>query len=79
MINHTRYIANGPQKLNFEVLEALGESGIWCILIKMFLVRRMLSIALGALGMFPARCVHGRQTLEWSFVSIIHLKALYAL
>ena len=23
-------------------------------------VRRMLSIALGALGMFPARCVHGR-------------------
>nr|DAN77454.1 MAG TPA: hypothetical protein [Caudoviricetes sp.] len=28
------------------------------------LVRRMLSIALGALGMFPARCVHGRQTSE---------------
>nr|DAR85960.1 MAG TPA: hypothetical protein [Caudoviricetes sp.] len=64
MINHISDIANGPQKLNFEVLEALEESGIWCILIKMFLVRRMLSIALGALGMFPARCVHGRQTLE---------------
>ena len=43
------------------------------------LVRRMLSIALGALGMFPARGVHGRQTLKGSFVSIIHLKALYAL
>nr|DAJ33904.1 MAG TPA: hypothetical protein [Caudoviricetes sp.] len=36
MINHTRYIANGPQKLNFEVFEALGESGIWCFLIKIF-------------------------------------------
>ena len=79
MINHISDIANGPQKLNFEVLEALGESGIWCILIKIFLVRRMLSIALGALGMFPARGVHGRQTLEGSFVSRIQLKALYAL
>ena len=59
MINHTRYIANGPQKLNFEVFEALGESGIWCILIKIFLMRKMLSIALGALGMLPARGVHG--------------------
>ena len=42
-------------------------------------VRRMLSIALGALGLFPARCAHGRQTLEGSFVSKIHLKTLYAL
>nr|DAK33668.1 MAG TPA: hypothetical protein [Caudoviricetes sp.] len=64
MINHTRYIVNGPQKLNFEVLEVLGESGIWCFLIKIFLIRRILSIALGALGLFPARCVHGRQTLD---------------
>lgn len=31
---------------------------------KDILAYRMLSIALGALGMFPARCVHGRQTLE---------------
>nr|DAK43000.1 MAG TPA: hypothetical protein [Caudoviricetes sp.] len=27
-------------------------------------VRRMLSIALGALGLLPARGVHGRQTLR---------------
>ncbi len=31
---------------------------------KDILVRRILSIAPGALGLFPARCVHGRQTLE---------------
>lgn len=45
---------------------------------KDILAYRILSIALGALGLFPARCVHGRQTLEGSFVSKIHLKALYA-
>lgn len=27
-------------------------------------VRRMLSIALGALGLLPARCVHGRLPSE---------------
>nr|DAX93500.1 MAG TPA: hypothetical protein [Caudoviricetes sp.] len=64
MINHISDIANGPQKLNFEVLDALGESGIWCFLIKIFLIRRIFSIALGALGMFPARGVHGRQPLS---------------
>ena len=31
---------------------------------KDILARRILSIALGALGMLPARGVHGRQTLE---------------
>lgn len=31
---------------------------------KEILVRRMLSIALGALGLLPARCVHGRLPSE---------------
>lgn len=64
MINHISDIANGPQKLNFDVLEVSKESGILYRVNLDNALRRMLSIALGALGMLPARGVHGRQTLE---------------